>query len=95
MSEKTFLVCGNTVFGTGHSIDNKTVVIEVEVDDNGRFASVIAPQAFADRWPIVKVSGSMEAWVECDGPARLLTDDEWRALLKSKGKDERQEYARK
>lgn len=83
MGEKVFLVCGNGVYGTGHSVAGQTVVIEVELDEDGHYGTVLAPQAFVDKWPRVKVAGSMEMWEECDGPARLLNHREWMDLSTS------------
>lgn len=82
MPQKFFLVCGNIVYGTGYPVQNKTAVIEAIVDDSGR-AQVIAPQEFTHNWQTVRIAGSRESWVECEGPARLLDHREWLELLAS------------
>ena len=83
MGKKVFLVCGNLTYGTGHPVENKVVVIEAELDESGGYADVIAPQGFVEKWPHILVAGSMERWRECQGPARLLTEQEWQQLLQT------------
>ena len=79
MSKHVFLVEAGEK-GPGHTLQGKAVVIEAELDDEGRFAKVIAPKEFADNWSSVLVEGSMGQWTECNGPARILPETEYTSL---------------
>ncbi|MFZ2025010.1 MAG: hypothetical protein WAV51_01885 [Microgenomates group bacterium] len=79
MSKRVFLVEAGEK-GPGHTLDGKAVVIEADLDDEGRYAKVIAPQEFVNSWSSVLVEGSMGQWTECNGPARILSDHDYTTL---------------
>ena len=79
MSETIFLVeAGKN--GAGYTIGGKAVVIEVELDQVTNLAKVINPPEFAKEYSSVKVPGR-DGWTECEGPARILGDQEYKELV--------------
>ena len=56
-------------------------VIEVAPED-GTWMTVIAPESFKRRWPRLLVDMVRIRWKETTGPARLLTEEEWEALIR-------------
>ncbi len=82
MGKKVFLVETN-LNGWGYDVDQHAVVIEADYDEKLNLATVIAPEAFKKEWPGIIVRGSMGRWKECEGPARLLSSEEWHKLATS------------
>ncbi len=68
-------------YGPGHTVNGKAVVVEADLDDDGRAADVVAPEEFVAKWPSITVAGSMGQWTQCEGPARILEDDQYDALV--------------
>lgn len=52
-------------------------VVEAKVTPDGRDLLPLAPAVFAEKWPTGWLRGG---WQETEGPARMLTDEEWAAL---------------
>lgn len=68
--------------GHPYMMHGKIVVIEARVDPVG-VATVIAPKEFSARWKQIDVHGPRADWVECEGPARFLTAQEYTVLINS------------
>lgn len=66
--------------GAGYTIGGKAVVIEADLNEETNRAEVISPREFANEWSSVKVPG-MGGWKECEGPARVLENDEYEKLV--------------
>ena len=77
MSKIVFLV---QVGDVTHSINNHAVIIEADLDETTNLAKVISPPEFAQDWSSVKVPGRGK-WTECEGPARILEDQEYKELV--------------
>lgn len=79
MAKRVFLVEAGKR-GPQRTINNRAVVIEADLDEETGLARVINPPEFAKDWSGVKVPG-MAGWRECEGPARLLEEDEYQELV--------------
>ena len=64
----------------GNRMLTNSVPQVIEAEKKGDDLNVIAPEAFATSWPIISPYG----WIECDGPARVVTHDEREAIIESR-----------
>lgn len=71
-------------YGNRAYTNSQAQVIEVEVVDQYSLR-VIAPASFCEKWPTLSQWPSLQArnWKEVSGPARLLTQTEYEALISS------------
>lgn len=48
--------------------------------------SIVAPVSYCDKWPTIVFNGSgYGSWVETEGPARFLMEEEWFSLMARHG----------
>lgn len=60
------------------------VIEAVKTDASGLGLRVLAPTEFAGNWPTVRLNpGPYASWVETEGPARMLSREEWLGLIET------------
>jgi hypothetical protein len=68
----------------GNTSMQRAVVEAVLTEKNGHdFLTPVAPQHFVDVWPIGWYRDSSGGWAEVDGPARMLSHEEYDEIINS------------
>lgn len=62
---------------TKYKIGRLPVVIRAKVNAFG-VANVLSPKAFVFWWPVISQVTPETGWLECEGPARVVTDAEYK-----------------
>ncbi len=80
MKKTVFVVDASQDRLTNHLVDGQVVVVEVKLNPKTGNATVIAPKAFADQWPTLKNVTLAGGWLDCEGPARFISESEFPAF---------------